>query len=169
MAKKTLQDRMNDMKPYFRGIEMYNEALIVKVKFPEKWNAYNSNDERIKATPSETEANMIFYYASSEDTTYDEIFDLIEETIKANQDIILKIKLLGEKVEELRDLFGKLSYDELLTLKFVVEGAKTPKGRRKYTKAKKTAKIEKNEAIEGENATLAEEENNTEEQKEDNS
>ena len=27
--KKTLQERMESMRPYFKGIEMYNEALIV--------------------------------------------------------------------------------------------------------------------------------------------
>ena len=37
---KTLQERMNDMKPYFRGIEMYNEALMVKVVYPPRWKAY---------------------------------------------------------------------------------------------------------------------------------
>ena len=147
MGKKTLQDRMNDMKPYFRGIEMYNEALIVKVQFPQKWKAYNSSDDRIKATPSETVANEIFYYASSEDTTYDEIFDLIEETIKANQDIVLKIKLLREKVEELRELFSKLSYDELTSLRFVTDSVKTTKGRKKYTKKEKEPQKENNEVL----------------------
>ena len=156
MAKKTLQDRMNDMKPYFRGIEMYNEALIVKVKFPEKWNAYNSNDERIKATPSETEANMIFYYASSEDTTYDEIFDLIEETIKANQDIVHKIKLLREKVEELKELFSKHSYEELQTIRFELTEAKKDKPKRKYTKKKKEAEKPQEEPVEENNEEVTE-------------
>ena len=90
---------MNDMKPYFRGIEMYNDALIVRVMLPQRWKAYNSNDGRIKATPSETVANEYFYYANSNDTTYEDIFDLIEETIKANNDIVLKLKLLRDKVE----------------------------------------------------------------------
>jgi hypothetical protein len=47
---KTLQERMNDMKPYFRGIEMYNEAIMVKVAYPNKWKAYPSEDGRIKIT-----------------------------------------------------------------------------------------------------------------------
>lgn len=136
---RTLQERMNDMKPYFRGIEMYNDALIVRVMLPPKWNAYNSNDGRIKATPSETVANEFFYYANSQDTTYEDIFDLIEETIKANNDIVLKLKLLRDKGEELKELFSRLSYDELLTLKFVTEKPKEAKPNRKYTKKKKEA------------------------------
>ena len=142
MTKKTLQDRMNDMKPYFRGIEMYNEALIVKVQFPNKWKPYDSKDGRIKATPSETTANEIFYYASSENATYDDIFDLIEETIKANQDILLKVKLLRDKVEELRGLFSELSYEELSTLKFVTD---SNKGKRKHVKKGKILQSENKE------------------------
>lgn len=136
---RTLQERMNDMKPYFRGIEMYNDALIVRVMLPPKWNAYNSNDGRIKATPSETVANEFFYYANSQDTTYEDIFDLIEETIKANNDIVLKLKLLRDKVEELKEMFSLHSYDELTTLKFVLEPFKKDIPKRKYTRKKKEA------------------------------
>ena len=155
---RTLQDRMNDMKPYFRGIEMYNDALIVRVTLPPKWKAYNSNDGRIKATPSETVANEYFYYANSQDTTYEDIFDLIEETIKANNDIVLKLKLLRDKVEELKEMFSNHTYDELTTLKFVFEAPKNEKPKRKYTKKKKEAEkaqeepqIENNEVTEEDN------------------
>ena len=109
---RTLQERMNDMKPYFRGIEMYNEALIVRVIFPSKWKAYNSNDGRIKATPSENVANEYYYYANSENTSYEDMFDLIEETIKANNDIVLKMKLLRDKVEELKELIALVEKGE---------------------------------------------------------
>ena len=93
---KTLQERMNDMKPYFRGIEMYNEALMVKVVYPRNWKAYPSNDGRIKVTPSDDGA-LTYYYADSKDTSYEDMFDLVEETIKANNDIVLKLKLLKDK------------------------------------------------------------------------
>ena len=145
---KSLQDRMNEMRPYFRGIEMYNEALMVKVVYPSKWKAYPSDDGRIKVTPSETDPNLTFYYADSKDTTYDEIFDLVEQTIKANQDILLKLQLLKDKVNELRELFQVTPYDDLVNLRFVFEKQEKPK--RKYTKKKKSEKV-------------AEEKNNSEE------
>ena len=128
---------MNDMKPYFRGIEMYNEAIMVKVVFPNKWKAYPSDDGRINVTPSDNDPNMTYYYADSNNTTYEDIFDLIEQTIKANQDILLKLQLLRDKGEELKELFSKLSYEELKTLKFVTEKVKEEKPKRKYTKKKK--------------------------------
>lgn len=135
---KTLQERMNDMKPYFRGIEMYNEAIMVKVAYPNKWKAYPSEDGRIKITPSDSDPSLTYYYANSKDTTYEEMFDLVEQTIKANQDIVLKLKLLRDKVEELKELFQNTPYDDLLNLQFVV--GKKPK--RKYVKKKKVEKLE---------------------------
>jgi hypothetical protein len=134
---KTLQERMNDMKPYFRGIEMYNEAIMVKVAYPNKWKAYPSEDGRIKITPSDSDPNLTYYYADSKDTTYEEMFDLVEQTIKANQDIVLKLKLLRDKVEELKELFQNTPYDDLLNLQFVV--GKKPK--RKYVKKKKVEEV----------------------------
>ena len=159
--KKSLQDRMNDMKPYFRGIEMYNEALMVKVVFPNNWKAYPSKDNRIKVTPSD-DGRMTYYYADSKDTTYDEMFDLIEETIKANNDIVLKLKLLKEKVEELKELFSRLPYEELQTLKFVTESFEKDKPKRKYTKKKKEVEKPKEEPQIETNDVEVKEENNNE-------
>lgn len=143
---KTLQERMNDMKPYFRGIEMLNNGLIVRVMLPPKWKTYDSNDGRIKTVPSETTANEYFYYANSEDTTYEEIFDLIEETIKANNEIVLKLKLLKDKVEELKEMFSTLQYEELLTLKFVTGKSKKSKPKKNTTPKEKVAETAPNEA-----------------------
>lgn len=150
---KTLQERMNDMKPYFRGIEMYNEAIMVKVAYPNKWKAYPSEDGRIKITPSDSDPNLTYYYADSKDTTYEEMFDLVEQTIKANQDIVLKLKLLRDKVEELKELFQNTPYDDLLNLQFVV--GKKPK--RKYVKKNK---VENLETVEEENNEEVKEEEN---------
>lgn len=133
---------MNDMRPYFRGIEMYNDALMVKVVMPANWKCYPSADGRIKVTPSDSDPNMSFYYANSNDTSYEDIFDLIEETIKSNQDIVLKIKLLREKVEELKELFSQHSYEELQTIRFELTEAKKDKPKRKYAKKKKESENE---------------------------
>jgi hypothetical protein len=139
---KTLQERMSDMKPYFRGIEMFNEALMVKVVMPANWKCYPSADGRIKVTPSDSDPNMTFYYADSNNTSYEDMFDLIEETIKANKDIGLKLELLKDKVNELRELFQVTPYDELVNLRFVFEKQEKPK--RKYTKKKKETVVENN-------------------------
>lgn len=136
---------MNDMKPYFRGIEMYNDALMVKVIYPNNWKAYPSKDGRIKVTEGDSNKSITYYYADSKDTTYEEMFDLVEETIKANNEIVLKLKLLKDKVEELKELFSQLSYEELQTLKFVTDGVKKTKPKRKSTKKKKEAETQQEE------------------------
>lgn len=148
---KTLQERMNDISPYFRGIEVYNTALIVKVVFPSNWKCFQSEDERIKVTVGEEDPTMVYYYADSSNTTYEDLFDLIEETIKVNQDTILKLKLLKEKVEELRELFSNHTYDELQGITFSLETEKKPK--RKYTKKKKEENTEKVEPVENNEKT----------------
>lgn len=131
------------MKPYIRGIEMYNDALIVKVVYPSKWQAYPSNDDRIKVAPSDSNPNESYYYADSENTTYDDILDLIEETIKVNSETALKIKLLADKIEELKELFSSKDYEELQSLTFYFE-----KHKRKYQKKKKVSQNVSKEAIE---------------------
>ena len=136
---KTLQERMNDMKPYFRAIEVYNNALMVRVVLPSSWKIYPSDDGRIQVTPSETNANEAIYYADSAEATYEDIFDLVESTIRANQDIVLKLKLLKEKVEELKELFSTHSFEELKTLTFEFTGIEKEKPKRKYTRRKKEA------------------------------
>ena len=154
------------MKPYFRGIEMYNEALMVKVVYPPRWKAYPSADERIKVTQGENDKSLTYYYADSKDTTYERSKGItLPEysgkgytyngwSIKGTQEKILKTK-----VEELKELFSKLSYDELKTIKFVTEGVKTTKGRKKYTKkAKEAEKAQEQPQIENNEEKMEEEE-----------
>jgi hypothetical protein len=50
--------------------------------------------------------------------------------------------LLKDKVNELKELFSELSYDELTTLRFVTNKSKSDKAKRKYTKKKKEAENE---------------------------
>lgn len=153
----SLQERMEAMRPYFRGIEMYNEAIMVKVVFPENWKCYPSDDGRIKVTPSEdpSNPNLTYYYADSKDTSYDDIFDLIEGTMKANQEIVLKLELLRTKVGELKELFSSMPYDKLQSLEFTFKEKK--KRGRKKKEDKEPKKAENNEA------SQMEPENNTEE------
>lgn len=132
-----LQDKINALKPYFRGIEMFNDALIVKMQYPPKWKSYGTTDERIKTANDERDPNLVYYYGDSNNTSYEEIFALIEETVKVNQDMKLKLALLKEKFDELKELFSSKSYEELKTLEFHFQEPK--KAKRRYTKRKKAA------------------------------
>lgn len=143
-----VEDYISKIGEYFEGIERYNDALIVRVKLPERWGVYPSSDERIKVAPSEEVPNEYYYYGSSNDVNLEDIFQLIIETIQMNKDVLLKIELLKEKVQELKELFDTKPLEELKTLKFVTEQPKKAKAKRKYTKKKTEAEIEDKSSIE---------------------
>lgn len=142
-----VEDYISKIGEYFEGIERYNDALIVRVKLPERWGTYPSSDERIKVAASEEVPNEYYYYGSSNDVNLEDIFQLILETIQMNKDVLLKIELLKEKVQELKDLFDTKPLEELKTLKFVTETSKKSKAKRKYTRKKKVAETEEKQTI----------------------
>lgn len=133
MAKKNLQDRISGISDYFKGIEMYNGALIVKVIFPKKWNVTNSYDGTIKVAQSDSVPTEYYYYGDSAMSTYDDIFDLIEETVSANESALLKLELLKRKVEELKELFSKeeMTYEKLEQLEFTFKAKPKQKAKKK--------------------------------------
>lgn len=133
---KNLQDSIKEISKYFRGLDVYNEAIMVKVEFPKNWNIYDSEDGKIKTTPSEAGDGLIYYYGNSNEVTYEDIFAFVENTIHSNENIAKKIELLKIKGDELKELFSSLSYEELLTLKFTFD--KNAKPKRKYTRRKKS-------------------------------
>jgi len=133
-----LQDEILKLGDYFRGIEYFNDAIIVKVNFPPRWQVYPSVDGNIKPAKSEKTVGEYYYYGDMNKVSLDEIFSIIKETIEANKDAELKIHLLNEKVNELKELFKKEPYERLLNLKFIIEEVKAKKPKRKYTKRKKT-------------------------------
>ena len=136
-----LQDEIMKLGDYFRGIEYYNDALIVKVNFPPRWQVYPSKDGNIKPAKSESNTGEYYYYGNMNKVSLDDIFGVIKETIEANKDAELKIQLLNDKANELKELFKTNPYEKLLGLKFVIEEPKTEKPKRKYNKKKKVEEI----------------------------
>lgn len=136
-----LQDEIMKLGDYFRGIEYYNDALIVKVNFPPRWQVYPSKDGNIKPAKSESNAGEYYYYGNMNKVSLDDIFGVIKETIEANKDAELKIQLLNDKANELKELFKTTPYEKLLGLKFVIEEPKVEKPKRKYNKKKKVEEV----------------------------
>ena len=132
-----LQDEIMKLGDYFRGIEYFNEALIVKVNFPPRWQVYPSIDGNIKPAKSDNTTGEYYYYGDMNKVSLDDIFGLVKETIEANKDAELKIGLLNDKITELKELFRSTPYDKLINLKYVIEETKAEKPKRKYTKRKK--------------------------------
>ena len=142
-----LQNKIELIKPYFRSLETYNDALIIRVQFPPKWAVFPSDDGKIKAAQSDQKAYEYFYYGDSNKVSLDDIFDFIKETIEVNQSIEEKAKLLVEKTKELQELFETTPLEKLKTLNFVMEDIKKTKAKRKYTRRKKVQENVKEEPI----------------------
>lgn len=138
-----LQDRIKKNAKYFRGMEMTNGILIVKVLYEDKWGVYPKEDESVKVAKSTEIPNEWYYYGDFDIITFDDVFDLIEETVEMNINAAKKIELLNQKFEELKNIFATESLQKLETLYFAFEEVKKPsKPKRKYNKKKKEDIIE---------------------------
>lgn len=127
-----LQERIKKNEEYFKGMEIVNGVVIVKVQYNDKWGAYPSSDseQKIKVAKSEEIPNEWFYYADYTYTIIDEIFDLIEETIEMNLSALERLHLFNQRMEELKQIFANESLDKLKTLSFnFIEEKKSKKKR----------------------------------------
>lgn len=113
-----LQNKIKEMTPYFVRIEMVKDTTIITVRYKEKWNVYNSKDGRIKVAKSPQMANEYMYYAKTEEVELDDMFRMIEETIAINENAEKKVKLLMDKVQELKAIFEQEDYKTLESLTF---------------------------------------------------
>lgn len=137
-----------------------NQMFIVRVQYNSRWGTYPSEDDKIKVAKSEDTLGEWYYYANYDDVDIDDIIDLIEDTVKVNQNAVKKVELLSKKVEELKALFADNDFETLETLKFVMGEPKKEKQKPKKTekKVKKTAtrKSKKNDKIKEDNNVIEE-------------
>lgn len=120
-----LDEGLNKIREYFRGIDIYNGAWVVRVSYPQKWGAYPPEDGSIKVVSDENEAGLWWYCANNEGVTVDKIINLIEETVHTNMEAIKKVELFKLKASELKQLFSdeSISFKRLQTLKFVFDSS----------------------------------------------
>ena len=138
-----LQDKINEISPYFKSIEKYNDALICVVIFPKNWAVFNSDSGKIKVAASDRKAYEYFYYGDGNEVSLEDIFDFIKNTIEVNQSLEIKAKLLVQKAKELQDLFEVTPLEKLKTLEFTMKEPKKARAKRKYTKKQnKALKVE---------------------------
>ena len=105
-----VEDYISKIGEYFEGIERYNDALIVRVKLPERWGVYPSSDERIKVTPSEEVPNEYYYYGSSNDVNLEDIFQT--KTHILMRFLELNSKVITSMQNEFREDIENESKDE---------------------------------------------------------
>lgn len=152
-----IKERIEKIQQYFIGMEMKGGLYIVQIQYPPKWGAYPNANETIKVAASETDVDTYFYYADFNTIDLNDVFDLIESTIKNNIEASEKLELLEQKFNELKTLFADESLERLKTLEFVL---KTPKKKSKAKVKKQTKKVEPTFTLD----TVQEEDINTQEE-----
>lgn len=134
----TLKENIELIKDYFRGIDYYNDALIVKASFPSQLTPIANEELGIKVTKSED--GLYYYYADKNKVEIEDIFSLIQNTVSVYEEARKKATLFKAKCEELKELFGVNSLEKMETLYFAFSKPTTinkVREKRKYTRKKK--------------------------------
>lgn len=129
------------------------EYYMVSLTFGSKWKVQ---------MPSDNEGEKVMCVKIKEDGTYcymteitngiQPIFELVDETIRYNEELEKKVELLKAKAEELKELFATKTYEELLALEFTFKNPQEPfvdKPKRSPKSTKKTPQKPKNDVPEG--------------------
>lgn len=136
-----VQDRLIKLSPYNPGFNLYSGQIIIHVTYKPNWRVLESYDEAVKIARDDNGQYTYFYYASS-DTDFNRIFDVIDTTVKFNNEAELKRELLVQKINELQTMFEVEDLETLQTLEF-----KLKKKKAKPIKMKTEKNIETTESV----------------------
>ena len=148
----TLQERIKKNSLYIVNIQITNGMNIVEVQYGNKWGVYGKPDGTINVAPSEQIRDRWFYYSKIDDTSIDDIIDLIERTIADNLTAEMKVKLFEQKVDEMKKFFDQHQYEELATLEFKIKAKK--KSTKKTKKTEKPADVSIQEVVPNKKKTV---------------
>ena len=117
-----IQNRLNKLKPYFKGLKIAENYRIVEVNLKDSWVIEENSQIDVQQKPIKESSNVLYNMFYSDTKTFDEILDFIEEkVINPNLEVEEKERLLRMKVEELKRVFENKNLDELNNLKFTTE------------------------------------------------
>ena len=147
-----IQERINKLKPYFKGLKVADNYRIVEFNLKDTWVIEKSDYIELQQKKIKESNNVLYSMFYSEKKSFDDILDYVEnEVIRYNLDLEEKERLLMMKVEELKRVFENKDLDELNNLKFTTEDNSLKLG------SKKTPKPTPSQIIkEGENPTKPE-------------
>ena len=120
-----IKERLNNLRPYVRGVRFVKDMAVVDVVFKDGWDVYENSIVTYK--PSKSSKNyFMFFPKDQESSDFDLLLDHIEDIIESNIERENKLVLLKAKVEELKVLFDSKSLTELERLKFKIEEIDEP-------------------------------------------
>ena len=122
-----INDRIKEIEPYFKSLNMVDGTTVILVKFPDKWKIFNPEDitETYNVyTGKKENVDGVFFLAETSNGV-DCIFNAIEDVINQNKTFEEKAALLEEKARELSDLFLVEPLEKLRTLEFTFQTKKS--------------------------------------------
>ena len=127
------------------GVEYY----MVTLTYGKKWSVQQPAGNMVMCAKIRVDGT--YCYMTEAKNGVEPIFELIDDTIRYNEELEKKVELLKVKAEELKDVFATRSYDELLMLRFVIETPQetpSPKNKRQSNSRRKTPQKPNTEATE---------------------
>lgn len=142
------EEKLKELSSYDIAFEVKQGYYHFSLKYPNNWNIIVSENDNIYV---EQRNDVCHYIASTDNTTIDDIFNVINETIEYNTDLEKKLQLFKEKVAKLQELFSVETYQRLKTIEFVFpKQKKTVKKKTKRTKKEKVEpQLEEKKELEG--------------------
>lgn len=134
LTSMTLQDFLIKLSAYNINFRVYSGNFVIEVKFDSSWTLVKPDNPNI-AFANDDDVPGLCYYMTPVTTDLSEVFDAINDTVRFNEELKLKISLFKEKVEELHKLFADESYDRLKTLVFKMDKRKQPKNKQQDAKS----------------------------------
>lgn len=145
-----IQDRLLKLAPYNPGFNLFSGQIIIHVTYKPNWRVLDSYDEAVKIARDDNNQFQYYYYASTE-TDFNRIFDVIDTTVKFNNEAELKRQLLVQKVNELQKLFESEDLEILQTLEFKIKKKKARVKKEKIVVDKEIETEETNLEVQQEN------------------
>ena len=119
-----LEEKLDKLKDIWCSIEKWeNGRYVVSVEFPDGYNVYDSEDEKISVFDDRKKSGRFWYVAKDNTVSLIEVIEFIEATVNANIEAIKRAMLYEAKMKELQNLFNneQMSYDELEALSFNIQ------------------------------------------------
>lgn len=139
-----IKERINKLGMYFSSMNVAaeNNIIYVRVQFPKGWGCSELTEHNFNVKTVKDEIPGYFYFFAELEIGFEKVFDAIDFNIRFNEEAQIKVNLLREKIEELKNIFETEEIDTLKTLEF-----KYKKKREKIVKQKSCNKTDDNALI----------------------
>lgn len=136
-----IKERIKKLGSYFVSMNLSaeNGIIYILVSFPKGWAFSELTECNFNVRVVKNEIPGQFYFFTDMEIGFEKLFNAIEYNIKFNEEAQIKVALLRDKIEELKDIFEKEDISTLKTLEFKL------KKKVKNIKKTKTEVCEKNE------------------------